>query len=1057
MDNPDTTNVDERVGTDDNPAPNLKTLHEISDNAIQAAPGVSMVPEFPPSASRREVAENTMPGGKVGDPLMAMDPDSTDDLIYSLGGREERYFRIGEDTGQIFVGGETDDGKTDPMLDYEMAPTSYTVEVTATDSQGEKGTVTVTISVIDRNEPPMFSNPMTAINYTENGMEPVHTFQATDPEGMSLHWDVTGTDAGQFTISNGVLKFMDSPDEENPEDISRDDAGNEDISRDDAGNNEYVITVRASEMRAGGYMGPAKSRELDVVVTVTDDNEDGMVTLQWRQPEVATPIMATLMDEDDANVTGAWVWTVSKVAGTPTIDNEEHWEAGTVANGASSATYTPATADAGKFLRVSNTYTIDGTETTARMMSEFRVRADVESADNASPDFTGGETERSVDEDAEVGAKVGDPVVISEPDPDEDTVTYSLEGTGAGTDNNGDRAYFSIDKITGQITVKQMLDADTDQGRTGDDIEDGKYVVVARVTDPSAAPIASGSNSSDTITVKITANQVNEDPSVVGLAELMVMENANLPAAGADHPATYMATDEDAQTNINWELDGDDADDFRISGTGPRTLMFADMPDYEMPTDANGDNVYEVIVAATDGSGGRGVRMVTVIVTNVEEDGGVTLMPEQPHLGDPVTAKLTDPDIPDDEVTVTWQWMRSTTSSDNPAFENIRGATTATYTPVRRVDEDGQEIGDTGYYLRATAMYRDDTSPEDTPDKMHAAMETSDNAVLATPATSNAPEFASTTMTRMVYENSPSTSVVGPPVMAMDDDAADTLTYELGGSDAGSFTINEDSGQIMVKLGAMLDYEIKRTYTVEVTATDTTMLTDMVTVTIMVTNVNEMPSMPKELFGDLAITGPTSMDYMEGGTAAVGMYTAVGPDAASVAWNLSGDDMGDFNISNMGELTFASVPDYEMPMDMDMDNMYEITVMGNDGTNPAVDYNVIVAVTNMDEMGEVTLWDGMDALTMAPQVGDTITGAVMDPDGGVMVESWQWARTMDPADMASWMDIQEETAAAYEVMASDAGSYLRVTATYTDGEGMGKMASEETMMVGAEAGGPAAC
>ena len=55
----------------------------------------------------------------------------------------------------------------------------------------------------------------------------------------------------------------------------------------------------------------------------------------------------------------------------------------------------------------------------------------------------------------------------------------------------------------------------------------------------------------------------------------------------------------------------------------------------------------------------------------------------------------------------------------------------------------------------------------------------------------------------------------------------------------------------------------------------------------------------------------------------------------------------------------------------------------------------------------VTLWAGTDALTMAPQVGDTITGAVMDPDGnpGDMLPiamdttindvTWQWSRTMD--------------------------------------------------------------
>ena len=44
---------------------------------------------------------------------------------------------------------------------------------------------------------------------------------------------------------------------------------------------------------------------------------------------------------------------------------------------------------------------------------------------------------------------------------------------------------------------------------------------------------------------------------------------------------------------------------------------------------------------------------------------------------------------------------------------------------------------------------------------------------------------------------------------------------------------------------------------------------------------------------------------------------------------------------------------------------------------------VTVTVTNVEEPGMVTLWAGTDALTMAPQVGDTITGAVMDPDGGV--------------------------------------------------------------------------
>ena len=91
----------------------------------------------------------------------------------------------------------------------------------------------------------------------------------------------------------------------------------------------------------------------------------------------------------------------------------------------------------------------------------------------------------------------------------------------------------------------------------------------------------------------------------------------------------------------------------------------------------------------------------------------------------------------------------------------------------------------------------------------------------------------------------------------------------------------------------------------------------------------------------------------------------------------------------------------------------------------------------------------MDALTMAPQVGETITGAVMDPDGGETVESWQWARTKTPDMMESWMPITGATDAAYTVMDADEGYHLRVMATYTDAAGtdMAMEYSPATMMV----------
>ena len=44
---------------------------------------------------------------------------------------------------------------------------------------------------------------------------------------------------------------------------------------------------------------------------------------------------------------------------------------------------------------------------------------------------------------------------------------------------------------------------------------------------------------------------------------------------------------------------------------------FASAPDFEAPADANGDNIYEVTVQASDGAGGIDTQAITVTVANV--------------------------------------------------------------------------------------------------------------------------------------------------------------------------------------------------------------------------------------------------------------------------------------------------------------------------------------------------------------------------------------------------------------------------------------------------------
>jgi len=67
---------------------------------------------------------------------------------------------------------------------------------------------------------------------------------------------------------------------------------------------------------------------------------------------------------------------------------------------------------------------------------------------------------------------------------------------------------------------------------------------------------------------------------------------------------------------------GADAAKFTINATSG-VLAFITAPNFELPTDANGDNVYEVTVRATDSQGLFDAKTVLVTVTDVAEGGAL--------------------------------------------------------------------------------------------------------------------------------------------------------------------------------------------------------------------------------------------------------------------------------------------------------------------------------------------------------------------------------------------------------------------------------------------------
>ena len=105
-----------------------------------------------------------------------------------------------------------------------------------------------------------------------------------------------------------------------------------------------------------------------------------------------------------------------------------------------------------------------------------------------------------------------------------------------------------------------------------------------------------------------------------------------------------------------------------------------------------------------------------------------------------------------------------------------------------------------------------------------------------------APVFSDgTSTTRNVAENTASDRPVGAALSATDVDN-DTLRYSLDGTDAGSFAIDDSTGQLRTQ--APLDHETSDTYSLTVKADDGNGGMATVAVTVNVTDVEEPARIP---------------------------------------------------------------------------------------------------------------------------------------------------------------------------------------------------------------------
>ena len=191
--------------------------------------------------------------------------------------------------------------------------------------------------------------------------------------------------------------------------------------------------------------------------------------------------------------------------------------------------------------------------------------------------------------------------------------TYTANGSPAWSLSGTDNDKFSI-SATG------VLSFDGTVFPNGPDAENPVDVGTNNVYDVTVqATVSAGSVSvTGTLEVTVTVTDVNEfDPVINGPATIDYAEN------GTDATATYTITDADTSDTVSvLDLTGNDSSKFSVTTTGSGTvtaeLNFTSAPNYEIPTDSDTDNDYEVTLSGSDGSRTTALAII-VTVTNVDD------------------------------------------------------------------------------------------------------------------------------------------------------------------------------------------------------------------------------------------------------------------------------------------------------------------------------------------------------------------------------------------------------------------------------------------------------
>src|SRR6185295_4165203 len=422
------------------------------------------------------------------------------------------------------------------------------------------------------------------IDAIEGTIYPV-VFDVSDPDhptGATFDFEVTGPDADLFYVVDYQLIFNYEPDFENPADQGAD--------------NTYEVTVGITD-------GDGEHTYQPVYINIFDDPNDENIGGGGPPPQFISDPFAVVPENigdvvyiaevdnsgpgnaedvifsivDAPNGPDGHLFSIDPVTGELFFNEPPDFE---------------NAADAG----ADNGYdiVIEAFNQQSGLSSELPVTIFVTDENDEAP---------VLDPDASVTVPEnydGVVYVAAATDADADsTITYAIAG-GADMDK------LSIDEHTGEVFFNQPPDFEM----PGDADGDNTYEIEIVATDDAG-------NGSEVQTVAIAVDDLSDETPVITSTE----PTAELVENSYDLVYTVEAMDTDASDTVTFRF-GDDSPDagyFMIDEFSG--AIYLNMPlDHEAPQDADGDNVYELTVIASDGANDSDPFYLSVTVLNENDN-----------------------------------------------------------------------------------------------------------------------------------------------------------------------------------------------------------------------------------------------------------------------------------------------------------------------------------------------------------------------------------------------------------------------------------------------------